>query len=173
MEHRPYPHDATNPPQSKFPWPLIAVIVVAVLLGVIVAVIPNTNKAAVEKMNNPDLATSQLRLAEITVAPQDIAGTANVDVYGEATNMGRRSLIGATVSAVFKDKNGTTIYEEQQPIERVDAKGKNKDVDAKSLGDEPLQPGKTAGFRVRYSQVPATWNHQPPEVTVSQVIQQK
>src|SRR5436305_4817996 len=38
MEHRPYPPDATNPPQSKFPWPLIAVIVAAVLLGVIVAV---------------------------------------------------------------------------------------------------------------------------------------
>src|SRR2546423_13886090 len=64
MEHRPYPPDATNPPQSKFPWPLIAVIVAAVLLGVIVAGIPNTNKAAVGKMDNPDLATSQLRLAE-------------------------------------------------------------------------------------------------------------
>src|SRR5437879_11874207 len=106
MEHRPYPPDATNPPQSKFPWPVIAVIVVAVVLGVIVAVIPNTNKAAIEKMNNPDLATSQLRLTEITVAPQDIAGTANVDVYGEATNMGRRPLIGARGTEVFMALEG-------------------------------------------------------------------
>src|SRR2546423_11120083 len=110
MEHRPYPPDATNPPQSNFPWPLIAVIVVAVLLGVIVAVIPNTNKAAMEKMNNPDLATSQLRLAEITVAPQDIAGTANVDVYGQLTNMGRGPPIGATASAGFQERNRTSEF---------------------------------------------------------------
>ena len=173
MEHRPFPPDATHPPQSRFPWPLIAVIVAAVLLGIIVALIPNTNKASTDQMNDPASAATQLRLAAITVAPQDIAGTANVDVYGEATNTGRRPIINALVSANFKDKNGTTVYAEQQPIERVDAKGKSKEAVAKSFGEQPLPPGKSAGFRVRYSQVPSTWNHEPPEVTDSQVTVQK
>ena len=32
MEHKPFPPDATKPPQSKFPWPLVALAVAVVLL---------------------------------------------------------------------------------------------------------------------------------------------
>jgi len=32
MEHRPYPPNATKPPQSRFPWPVVALAVAVVLL---------------------------------------------------------------------------------------------------------------------------------------------
>ena len=32
MEHKPFPPDATKPPESKFPWPLIALAVAVLLL---------------------------------------------------------------------------------------------------------------------------------------------
>jgi hypothetical protein len=174
MEHRPFPPDATKPPQSRFPWPIIAIIVAAVLLGVIIWLIPNSsNKAATAAMDNVPLQADQLRVSQLQLAQQDVAGTANVDVYGQATNTSRRPISNAVVSAAFKDKNGTVIYEEQQPIERVELKSNNKDVDAKPMGDQAIGPGQTINFRARFSQVPATWNHQPPEVRVSQVTEKK
>jgi uncharacterized protein with LGFP repeats len=115
------------------------------------------------------LPANQLQVSAVSVAPQAIAGEANVDVLGQATNTGRAPVIDAVVSATFKDKNGTTILVEQQPIERADAQGKARDVETKPLGDDPIGPGQTAGFRVRFSQVPASWNHEPPELSVSQV----
>jgi hypothetical protein len=175
MEHRPFPPNATNPPQSRFPWPLIGIILAAVLLGVIIWLIPNSsNKAATSALDSAPLRSDQLRVSEIRLAQQDIAGAANVDVYGQATNTSTRIISQAVVSAAFKDKNGTVIYEEQQPVERVELKNtKDKDVNAKALEAEPIRPGQTVGFRVRFSQVPATWNHEAPEVTVSQVTEKK
>lgn len=174
MEHRPFPPNATRPPQSRFPWPIIAIIVAAVLLGVIIWLIPNSsNKAATAALDNAPLQSDQLRVSQIQLAQQDVAGTANVDVYGEATNTSRRPISNAVVSAAFKDKNGTVIYEEQQPIERVEMKSKDKDVDVKPLADQAIGPGQTVSFRARFSQVPATWDHKPPEVRVSQVTEKK
>jgi hypothetical protein len=173
MEHRPFPPNATQPPQSRFPWPLIAIIVAAVMLGLIIWLIPNSNKAASSALDNTDARGNLLRLSQITLAPQDVAGTANVDVYGQATNAGSRVMNGAVVSGTFKDKNGVTIYEQQQPMERADAKSKNADVVAKSLDQEPIKPGQTIGFRVRFDQVPATWNKEPPQLTVVRVVETK
>lgn len=173
MEHRPFPPDATKPPESKFPWPLVAIIAAAVMLALIIWLIPSTNKAATSNLNNTASQTNVLRIDAITMAPQDAAGVANVDVYGQATNAGSRVINGAAVSAVFKDKNGVSIYEQQRPMERVDTKKKNEDTMAKSLDQEPIKPGQTVEFRARFEQVPATWNHESPQLTVTQVVENK
>lgn len=154
---------------------MLAIIVAAVLLVVIFWLIPNSNnKAAVSALNNAPLNADQLRVSEIQLAQQDVGGAANVDVYGRATNTSTRPIGEAVVSGTFKDKNGAVIYVEQQPIERVAvSNSKDKDVNAKPLTDQPIGPGKTVDFRVRFSQVPATWNHETPEVTVSQVTEKK
>jgi hypothetical protein len=77
------------------------------------------------------------------------------------------------LSATFKDKNGTTIYEEQEPMLRASLTKKEKDVNARPLDAQPIRPGETMDFLVRYSQVPSTWNHQAPQVTVTQVTEKK
>lgn len=171
MEHRPYPPNATNPPQSRAPWPLIAIVVAAVMLALIIWLLPSANKAATSTLNNPASQSNLLRLSDIKLAPQATAGAANVDVYGQATNAGAKVMNGATVTAVFKDKNDVTIYAEQRPLERVDVKKKDADTVAKSLDQEPVKPGQTIDFRVRFDQVPATWNHKPPQLTVTQVTE--
>jgi hypothetical protein len=43
----------------------------------------------------------------------------------------------------------------------------------KDLAEKPLKPGQPAAFRVRYSQVPGTWDGKPPELSVLQVTVQK
>ena len=169
MEHRPFPENATKPPQSEFSWPLAAILAAAAMLAVIIWLIPKVNKAAI---SNPEPGTPLLRISALSLAPQDIAGEANVAVYGQATNAAARAISGATVSGTFKDKNGVSIYEERRPMERVSAERKTADVNAGPLDQDPIKPGQTMVFRVRFDQVPATWNHEPPDITLLKVTQQ-
>lgn len=153
---------------------MVAIIIAAVLLVVTFWLIPNSrNKAATSALNNAPINADQLRVSEVRLAQQDVGGAANVDVYGQATNTSTRSIAEAVVSGTFKDKNGAVIYVEKEPIESVEVSSKDKDVNAKPLTDQPISAGKTADFRVRFSQVPPNWDHKAPELTVSQVTEKK
>lgn len=172
MEHRPYPPNATNPPQSRFPWPLIALGIALILLVVTLWLSPGINKASTKEANMASQST-QLRLSAISLSPQEANNQANVDVFGQASNAGAQPVTSAIISAVFKDKNGNPILTQQKPMERVDLEKKNKALDEKDFLQEPLKPGQAAGFRVSYTEIPQNWNHQPPELSVLQVTIKK
>jgi hypothetical protein len=167
MEHQPFPPNSTKPPQSKFPWPLVALGVAAALLIVTFWLIPRTNKASTV-INTVDQPTAQLRISNVRISPQEANGLANVDVFGDAMNVGGSPVTHAIVSATFHDKNGNSILVQQQPIQRADTKD-GKVEEAKALSEEPLKPGQTAPFRVSYSQIPATWDRKAPELSVLQI----
>jgi hypothetical protein len=150
MEHQPFPPNSTKPPESKFPWPLVALGVAAALLIATFWLTPRTNKASTAISNTIDQPAAQLRISNVRISPQEANGLANVDVFGDAINVGGSPVTQAIVSATFHDKNG-------------------KVQDAKALSEEPLKPGQTAGFRVSYSQIPATWDRKAPELSVLQV----
>lgn len=172
MEHRPFPPDATRPPQSKFPWPLIALGAAAALLIVTLWLVPRTNKAATGIINSSTQPASQVRISSVRVAPEQVNNLANVAVYGEATNTGTRPVTQVLLSAMFRDKQGKAFQVQQEPMQRADVKG-DKVTDAKDLSEEPLDPGQSAPFRVTYSQIPGTWDGKPPELTVLQVTVKK
>ena len=168
MEHQPFPPNSTQPPQSKFPWPLVALAVAVALLIATFWLTPRTNKASTAISNTVDQPTAQLRISNIRISPQEANGVANVDVFGDAMNVGGSPVTQAIVSATFHDKSGNSILVQQQPIERADTKD-GKVQDAKALSEEPLKPGQTAPFRVSYSQIPATWDRKAPELSVLQI----
>jgi len=168
MEHQPFPPNSTKPPQSKFPWPLVALAVAAALLIATFWLTPRTNKASTAISNTVDQTAAQLRISNVRISPQEANGLANVDIFGDAVNIGGSPVTQAIVSATFHDKNGNSILVQQQPIERADTKN-GKVQDAKALSEEPLKPGQTAPFRVSYSQIPATWDRKAPELSVLQV----
>jgi hypothetical protein len=168
MEHQPFPPNATKPPESKFPWPLVALGVAAALLIVTFWLTPRTNKAATRLSNSVDQPAAQVRISNVKISPQEANGVANVDVYGTANNVGGSPVTQAIVSATFHDKNGNSILVQQQPMQRADTKG-GKVAEAKDFAQDPLNPGQTAGFRVSYSQIPAAWDGKPPELSVLQV----
>lgn len=172
MEHRPFPPDATRPPQSKFPWPLAALGIAAALLIVTIWLTPRTDKAASAIANNASETTSPVRIDSVRIAPEQLNNLANVDVYGEATNTGARPVNQVLVSAMFHNKDGKSFMAQQEPMQRVDVKG-DKIVATKDLAQEPLKPGQSTPFRVSYTQVPGNWDGKPPELRVLQVAVQK
>jgi hypothetical protein len=172
MEHRPFPPDATRPPQSRFPWPLVALAIATALLIVTLWLTPRTNKAANAVLDGSTQPASQVRISQVRVSPEQVNNLANLDVYGEATNTGTRPVTQVLLSAMFHDKDGKTFMAQEEPMERADVKG-DKATAAKELTEEPLKPGQSAGFRVRYSQIPGNWDGKPPELSVMQVTVQK
>lgn len=172
MEHRPFPPNATNPPQSRFPWPLVALGVAVALLIVTLWLSPSMNKASTKEQNMASSA-SQLRLSNITLSPQEANQQANVDVYGEASNSGAHPITSAIISAAFKDKSGNVIVTQQKPMERVDLQKKNKALNELDFLENPLKAGQASGFRVSYTDIPRNWNHEPPELSVLQVTVKK
>jgi hypothetical protein len=172
MEHKPFPPNATKPPQSRFPWPLVALGVAAVLLIATFWLTPRMNKAATTSINNSTQPSSQVRISDIRISPQNVNNLTNVDVYGQATNTGRLPITQAVVSAVFRDKDGRPLLTQQEPMQIADAK-KDEVRAAKDLSEKPLKPGQTTAFRVSYSQVPGTWDGNPPELSILQVTVQK
>lgn len=172
MEHKPFPPDSTKPPQSSFPWPLLALAVATALLIVTFWLMPRSNKAATHAVNNSLEPAALVRISGVRISPQTVNNLSNVVVYGEATNTGSRPVTQAIVSAVFRDKDGTPLLAQQQPMQRADAKG-NKVKDEKALADQLLKPGQTAGFRVDYTQVPGNWDGKPPDLNVLQVTVEK
>jgi hypothetical protein len=168
MEHQPFPPNSTKPPESKFPWPVVALAVAVLLLIATFWLTPHTNRASTAISNTVDQPAAQLRISDVRISPQEANGVANVDVFGDAMNVGGSPVTQAIVSATFHDKSGNSILVQQQPIERADTKN-GKVEEAKPLADEPLKPGQSAGFRVSYSQIPANWDHKAPELAVLQV----
>jgi len=144
------------------------VALAAVLLIATFWLTPRTNKASTAISNTIDQPAAQLRISNVRISPQEANGLANVDVFGDAMNVGGSPVTQAIVSATFHDKNGNSILVQQQPIERADTKN-GKVEEAKALSEEPLKPGQTVAFRVSYSQIPATWDHKAPELAVLQV----
>ena len=168
MEHQPFPPNSTKPPESKFPWPVVALGVAVLLLIATFWLTPRTNKASTAISKTVDQQAAQLKISNVRISPQEANGAANVDVFGDAMNIGGSPVTQAVVSATFHDKDGNSILVQQQPIERADTKN-GKTEEAKPLADDPLKPGQTAPFRVSYSQIPATWDRKPPELSVLQV----
>jgi len=172
MEHRPFPPNATNPPQSRFPWPLIALAIAVALLVVTLWLSPSMNKASTKELNMASNA-SQLRLSSINLSPQEANEQANVDVYGKASNSGAQPITNAIISATFKDKSGNVIVTQQKPMERVDLQKRTKTLNEQDFAQDPLKPGNSAGFRVSYTDIPQNWNHEPPQLSVLQVTVKK
>ncbi|HET9180545.1 MAG TPA: hypothetical protein VFP59_00300 [Candidatus Angelobacter sp.] len=169
MEHRPYPPNAAKPPQSKFPWPLLALAIAVLLLVATLWLSPSVNRAASNKVikNNPD----QLELFSIRMSPQEANTQANVDVYGEVSNTGPQSVSNAIISAVFKDKDGHPLVTQQKPMQRMESS--NAGAKSEDLSTSPLKAGETAEFRVSYTDIPQNWNHQTPQLSVQQVTARK
>ncbi|HSM85565.1 MAG TPA: hypothetical protein VLT16_05415 [Candidatus Limnocylindrales bacterium] len=169
MEHRPYPPNATSRPRSRFPWPLIALCVAVVLLVITLWLTPRSNQASTGTAGASGLSAAQLHISAVSLAPQEAHHQANVDVYGQVTNTGGQPVTGAIISATFKDKDGNPIVTQQQPMQRVELKSRDKELKPEDLAQDPIKSGQTAGFRVSYTQIPGTWNQQPPDLSVLQV----
>jgi hypothetical protein len=155
---------------SKFPWPIVAIVVAALILAAIIYYMPRGPKplpaaTGAEVPQQPYI--SQLQLKSVKLVPAPIGS--QVYVVGTIENTGTSDVHGITVQARFFDNNGTQIFTDTQPM--VPITQQNNATTPGSFADSPLKANGRSDFRVAFSNIPKTWNHQLPELRIVHVAE--
>ena len=151
--------------RSRFPWPLIALIVAGTILAIIIYALPRTPRAAPGPTAGqvPDQPfAGQLQMKDLRLSESPIGG--QTYVYGEIQNTGSNAIGQVTVDAAFTDAQGHPLQRETRNIEFL-----NGDKGAPEVVTTALKPGATTPFRVGFDALPAGWNHQVPQMRIVHV----
>jgi hypothetical protein len=77
-----------------------------------------------------------------------------VEILGDITNKGQRTVKLAEVICVFRDSSGKEVLRERVPIVG---------------GSGPLKPGETRPFRLPFDDVDESWNQALPTLVIAQI----
>jgi len=160
----------TPHPRSGVPRVITALIVAAVLLAGIIYFMPRAPKAttppptAANVPPQPTPGTLQVSAVSMTVDP-----TGNsLYLEGKIQNTGNRTVNGAIMHVIFRAPNGTVVADDAAPVQAL-SPGQGTSHTTQALTQAPLKPGETEPFRVAADRVPKNWNHQMPELRISDV----
>ncbi|HCT59704.1 MULTISPECIES: DUF2393 domain-containing protein [Acidobacterium] len=160
----------TPPPRekpSRLPW-LIAAGAVLVIVGLIgfynfsqkAKILPNGEAALAPYASHLTISNVQLSQAGSMV------GTATY-IDGTITNTGRKTVTGVTVQAVFHDFDHKTTQVSNLSLNLI--RTRVPYVDTEPVSSAPIQPGKSAEFRLIADQMSDSWDQSPPELRIVQV----
>lgn len=164
---------ATNPdpnfqlrPESKFPWPIVAIVAAAVILGALLFYLPRSprrgpNPTAAEVPQQPFGQT--LQITNLKVQPSPAGGS--VYIQGTVSNASPKKINEVTVVAKFYDKSGAVIHQDTVPMQAL-PKDTGNTVGV-SFAEDPLNPDSSKEFRLAFDSIPDTWNHETPALQIA------
>jgi hypothetical protein len=85
-------------------------------------------------------------------ATANYAGATVVEILGNITNGGDRTLVRAELNCVFFDSAGLVVLRERVPIVR-----------------STLKPGETRSFRLPFEGIPQSWNQALPQLVIAHI----
>ncbi len=146
---------------------LVIVIAVAGVIAIMLALaflMRESPKAA--KPASPYIASLKLSDFKMSAAENFIGATVSY-MDGTVTNTGDKTVTHAMVEVVFKDEIGQLAQREDLPLRVLKTTGPYPE--AVDLVAAPLAPGQTQSFRLTFDSISAQWNHQYPEIRVTDV----
>jgi Protein of unknown function (DUF3426) len=159
--------------QSRFPWPVVALIVAGLLLLAILfrpnrqlKTAPADTEVSVQPSND------QVQFENIQVVPSPTPGRTagnNVVIQADLKNDSDTPINALQVEGVFVDDNGQAIHRQVQPVMAVEKQARGKRAKEVSLDDSPVPRGGVRSVRVTFSEVPPTWNKRDPQLNVKEV----
>lgn len=152
--------------RSWLPW--LALLAGIAILAVIVVTMPRAPKQTASPaggLTPSQPAGAMLQVSQVQLSPIGPEGSVNVD--GMVFNNGNNPVIGVTVEAVFRDTNNQVIDRVPTGMLGVEKSGGA----TKAFADEPLKPQETRQFRLQFHQVPQNWNHQAPEIRITNIAE--
>ena len=156
-----------TPPEKKFPWPLIAIIIAAAILAALIWWLPQTPK----KQLPPNAAAvpaqptgNQIQLTNLKMTPSTVGSAFYVE--GMLYNNGNTAITGVQVQAAFHGINGQVLQTQTQPVQGMVG---NSATAAQDLTQAPIKPNESRAVRVYFDHYPAGWNKQMPDLKVTTV----
>jgi len=152
--------------QSKFPWPLLALIVGAAMLIAIIAVLPKAPKlsrtpSAAEAPRQPTV--EQIQLTSVRVVPAPVGNPLYLDAI--LHNTGNSEITGVQVVGQFLGKTGQAVGTQTSVVQGAEGGG----TTTQDLTQAPIKPNDQRPVRILFDRVPAGWNHEVPNLTVTTV----
>lgn len=112
---------------------------------------------------------AQLKLSNFKMsAAENFIGSTVSYIDGTITNAGNKTVTRIIVVVTFKDSLGQLAQSEPDlPLRVVRTNGAYEEpVD---LAAAPLAPGQSSPFRLTFDHISAQWNHQYPDITITDV----
>ena len=158
------PSPATEEPRSNLVPILLGLGLVLVVVGIGAFLLRTDSKIA----NPPHPYAANLKFSDLKMsAAENFIGTTVTYLDGTFTNTGDKTVNHAVVHVSFKDSLGQVVQAEDVPLHVLQPTGPY--TDAVDLNISPLAPGKDEQFRLTFEHVTADWNHEYPELRVTDV----
>ena len=158
------PTPVTQEPDSSRRIIFIAVAAVIVIAVVGAFLMRGQPKGA----SGPPPYAANLKLSDFKMsAAENFVGATVSYVAGTVTNTGDKTVTHVMVDVNFKDDMGQTVQREEIPLQVLKTTGPYPEaVDFRVL---PLPPGQSQTFRLTFEAISAQWNHQYPDIQVTDV----
>jgi hypothetical protein len=140
--------------------------VIAIMLGV-AFLLRATPKVA--KPPSPYIADLKLSDFKMSAAENFVGATVSY-IDGTITNSGNKTVTQVVVEVVFQDSMSQVAQREVLPLRVLKTAGAYPE--AVDLSASPLAPGQTQPFRLTFDSISAQWNHQYPQLRVTDVTVQ-
>ena len=137
------------------------VIVIAIVFAFLLRSQPRTAAG-------PPPYASSLKLSDFKMsAAENFVGATVSYIDGTITNAGDKTVTHVTVEVLFKDELGQLAQREDIPMQMLKTTGPYPE--AVDFSVSPLGPGQSKTFRLTFESISAQWNHQYPEIQVTDV----
>jgi hypothetical protein len=140
----------------------VAVVIVVTLLAAFLL------RGKPKGPSGPPPYAANLKLSDLKMsAAENFVGATVSYVDGTVTNTGNQTVTHVIVEVNFKDDMGQTAQRDEIPLQVLKTTGPYPEaVDFRVL---PLAPGQSQAFRLTFESISAQWNHQYPEIQVTDV----
>jgi hypothetical protein len=144
-------------------------IAIAVAVVIVIALVASfLLRGKPKSASGPPPYAASLKLSDFKMsAAENFVGATVSYVDGTISNTGNKTVIHVIVEVNFKDDMGQTAQREEIPLQVLKATGPYPEaVDFRVL---PLAPGQSQTFRLTFEGISAQWNHQYPDIEVTDV----
>lgn len=145
---------------------------IAIAVGVVIAIailFAFLLRSQAKSASGPPAYASNLKLSDFKMsAAENFVGATVSYVDGTVTNSGDKAVTHAVVEVQFKDDMGQLAQREVVPLQVLKTNGPYPE--AVDFGVEPLPPGQSTQFRLTFEGISAQWNHQYPDIRVTDVV---
>jgi Protein of unknown function (DUF2393) len=143
---------------------LIAIAVVAAVVGVVALILRESPQAA----SGPPPYAANLKFSDLKMSQaQNFVGATVTYVDGTLTDAGDKTVTNVVVQVTFKDLYGQVAQIETVPVKVLQTGGPY--LDTVDLTVSPLAPGQSKPFRLTFEHLSEQWNQAYPDLQITDV----
>jgi hypothetical protein len=154
---------AEEPDSSRRTIVIAMVVVIAIAVGAALLLRTRPKSAS-----GPPPYAANLKLSDFKMsAAENFVGATVSYVDGIVANSGDKIITHVVVEVTFKDELGQLAQREDIPMQVLKTDGPYPE--AVDFSVSPLGPGQSKAFRLTFEGISAQWNHQYPEIQITDV----